>query len=50
MNGDATAAWAQARAIVARAEPRPDPWRMYPYGQYWQVDRRLAELRNAVRK
>jgi tetratricopeptide (TPR) repeat protein len=50
MNGDATAAWTLARAIVARAEPRPDPWRMYPYGQYWQVDRRLGDLRNAVRK
>lgn len=54
MKGESERAWTVVRrALVGSvhlAEPAPDPWPVYSFAQYWQIERRLDALRRSVRQ
>lgn len=48
--GERAAAAETVRAMLEPQAKRADPWWMYCYAQYWQIDTRLAGLRAMVRQ
>jgi tetratricopeptide (TPR) repeat protein len=54
MKGDLDGAWSVVRQSLgsgnASDEPAPDPWSVYQFAQYWQIEKRLEDLRKAVRQ
>jgi tetratricopeptide (TPR) repeat protein len=52
MKGEFDAGWAAVRKMLMRGnqEPQPDPWTVYSLAQYWQAERRIAELRKTVQR
>jgi tetratricopeptide (TPR) repeat protein len=53
LSGDHDAGWSAVRKMFGEAAPRNpehDPWWVHWYGQYWQINRRIADLRAMVRR
>jgi tetratricopeptide (TPR) repeat protein len=52
--GDLDAGWGAVRQMFRQGDeprnPQRDPWWVYWYAQYWQINRRMADLRAMVRR